>query len=72
MGFTRGRSQKGSGWLVIPLAAEYHTGNKGIDSGMGVETWERCYGSQVEHLKTVSALLGVDVFAKAKEEQGGK
>ena len=37
-------------FLVIPLAAEYHTGAFGIDYGLGVETWEELFGEQLEHL----------------------
>lgn len=72
MGFGRGVAQKPSDWLVIPLSHDYHVGRFGIDSGMGVATWEKLYGSQLEHLKTVCYLLGVDVFAKAREEQNDK
>lgn len=69
MGFGRGVSQKTSPWLVIPLCLNHHTGRAGVDSGMGVATWEGHHGSQVKHLETVSALLGVDVFEKARKKK---
>ena len=37
-----GLSLKVSDWLVIPLDALMHTGALGIDSGMGVLSWENC------------------------------
>src|SRR5262245_19696684 len=35
-GITRGRGQKTSDWLVIPLCVRHHVGDQGIDSGMSV------------------------------------
>lgn len=62
----RGGSQKVSDWLVIPLAIELHSlGSDGIDSGCGVLTWEKRFGTQFDHLVWVCRQLGVDVFDKA-------
>lgn len=64
-----GMGQKQNDWLVIPLAAEFHTGDYGIDTGMGrfktVESWEAYFGSQLGHLIVVSRRLGYDVFERA-------
>lgn len=60
-----GASQKVSDWLVIPLDWLLHLGKLGIDGGVGVETWERNYGSQVYHLDHVSYRLGYNVWKRA-------
>jgi hypothetical protein len=68
LGFTRGVGQKTNPFLQIPLHAEYHyIGPYGIDAGMGVRTWEDEFGEQAEHLAWVSAELGYDVVALARE-----
>lgn len=69
LGITRGISQKPSDWLVIPLDAEFHTGKYGIDTGMGVEVWEKRFGSQEGHLDEVCRLLGFNVWQKAGIER---
>lgn len=62
----RGMRQKTSDWLVIPLCAELHTGNLGIDNGcMTVAEWEQRWGTQVEMLDRVSRELGIDVWKRA-------
>ncbi len=67
-GYQSGTAQRGSGSeaLVIPLKAEYHVGDEGIDYGIGVITWERYYGTQIEHLKDIGEQLGYDLFSLAK------
>ena len=71
LGFVRGVSQRGvSEALVIPLKADFHcfdARGDALDGGIGIETWESWYGSQVEHLREVSDLLGYDLFRLAKE-----
>ena len=60
-----GVAQKQSDWLVIPLAAPFHTGQWGIDAGgrgLTLMDWERRFGSQVEHLISVDSLLDYDIF----------
>lgn len=64
LGQLRGVGMKTSDWLRIPLDRRYHTGDLGIDA-LGVETWERTFGTQIQHLEAVSAELGYDVFALA-------
>jgi hypothetical protein len=61
-----GMAQKQNHFLVIPLAARLHTGNEGIDSGMGVQSWELLYGTQMDHLRAVSEALGYDVLELAR------
>lgn len=62
-GYRTGTSKRGvSDALVIPLKADYHVGDEGIDYGVGVLTWEKWYGTQIEHLKEVGELLGYDLF----------
>ncbi len=60
-----GMSMKANDWLVIPLDALMHTGNLGIDSGMGVETWELRFGQQVHHLDEVCRLIGYSIWEHA-------
>lgn len=64
-GFHRAMSKKPSDWLVIALPEDLHTGSQGIDSGMGVITWEEKYGGQYQALEWVSERLGVDVLENA-------
>ena len=65
IGITTAMGQKTSDFLVIPLAFDFHVGNQGIDSGIGVRTWEQRYGTQVDHLKHVCLQLGVNLFELA-------
>lgn len=65
-----GKGRKVSDFLVIPLHWRLHTGEFGIDNGMcwhgkDKRRWEEAFGTQVEHLKTVSRELGVNVFRLA-------
>ena len=59
----KGGGLKTSDWFVIPLDAEYHTGDKGIHV-IGVKTWEKRYGTQVELLNRLSHMLGYNVWIK--------
>lgn len=65
---SRGKGQKPSDWLVIPLHAELHTGQHGIDTGIGVQTWESIWGRQVDMLQWVSDQVGYDVIRRALDE----
>lgn len=64
-----GAGERANHWLVIPLAAEYHTGDWGIDNGMGfckgTRDWEKTFGTQVEHLDRVCLALGLNVYKLA-------
>jgi len=64
-GQLRGTGQKVSEYLVIPIHADFHVGDFGCDSGMGMITWEMKFGSQVTMLEEVSQHLGYDVFELA-------
>lgn len=62
-GYHSGGAQRGvSEALVIPLKADLHVGDEGVDYGVGVLTWEKWYGTQIEHLEEVSEELGYDLF----------
>lgn len=62
-GYSSGGAQRGCGEaLVIPLKADFHVGDEGIDYGVGVLTWEKWYGTQMDFLREVSELLGYDLF----------
>lgn len=62
-GYHRGMSQRGVGEaLIIPLKADYHIGDEGIDFSIGVTTWELWYGTQMEHLADVNAQLPYDIW----------
>lgn len=69
-GMLRGKSQKPSDWLVIPIAPRYHTGRFGIDSGQPfygvVDNWEEAFGTQVDFLIKVCNYVGYDVFELAE------
>jgi hypothetical protein len=65
LGWHVGVGQKQNPFLQIPLKAEYHVGDMGIDSGMGVETWEERFGTQWDHLTWVNDQLGHNIFAEA-------
>jgi len=60
-----GMGQKQNPFLQIPINAKYHTGDLGIDSGYGVESWERDFGTQMEMLAWVNDQLGYNIFAEA-------
>ncbi len=60
-----GMGQKQNPFLQIPLHNHYHTGNMGIDSGYGVVSWERVFGTQVEHLNCVNEQLDYDIYEEA-------
>lgn len=64
-GWHVGMGQKQNPFLQIPLHDVYHTGDWGIDSGMGVETWEQKFGTQWEHLIWVNNQLPYNIFAEA-------
>lgn len=64
-----GGAQKQNDWLVIPLAGRLHTGDLGIDNGMGPfkskDMWEAHFGAQVDFLDEVCRRLGYNVWVKA-------
>jgi hypothetical protein len=63
LGYHVGMGQRQSDALVIPLMAEYHSiGPCGIDSGMGVETWERTFGTQASLVDEVGEALGYSLW----------
>lgn len=68
----RGKGQKVSDWLVIPIVADIHTGPMGIDGFMGVSAWEAMFGRQTDFLRQVSEAVGYDVFTLAEEEACSK
>jgi hypothetical protein len=76
-GWHVGMGQRQNPYLIIPLAAEFHVGNHGIDYGMGVKTWEETFGTQEDFLDVVSGLLRTrfnypkDVWELAEAYAGG-
>lgn len=68
-----GGAQKQNPWLVIPLAARLHTGDLGIDNGMGpfkgAAMWEAHFGRQVDFLDEVCRRLGYNVWRMAGLER---
>jgi hypothetical protein len=70
-GWHVGMAQRQVPWLQIPLHAEYHVGNFGIDYGVGVLTWEARYGAQVAMLDWVDTQLGypISIWELAKRWQ---
>ena len=66
LGFHVGIAQKQNPFLQIPIHDRYHTGNFGIDSGVGVISWENTFGTQVEHLICVNDQLKYDIWDQAE------
>lgn len=68
-GWHVGVAQKQNPFLQIPLHARFHVGDRGVDYGVGVLTWEARYGTQIELLHWVDEQLGypLSVFELAKE-----
>ena len=61
-GYHTGVAKRGvSDALVIPLKSDFHVGADGVDT-IGVETWERYYGSQMSFIQEVSYLVGYDLI----------
>jgi len=71
-GIFTGMGQKTSDWLVIPLLAQFHTGDFGIDNGMGiykgVNEWEKKFGKQAIFLDVICNRLDIDVWEMARKE----
>ena len=65
-----GMAQRNNPFLQIPIHAQYHTGEYGVDTGMGkfksVEQWEEAFGSQVSFLHEVNAQLPYDLWQQAR------
>lgn len=61
-----GTGKRQNHFLVIPLAAKYHVGDFGIDTGMGVfkgvKDWEETMGTQIQWLLWVNHRLDYDIF----------
>ncbi len=72
-GITTGLGLKTSDWLVIPLAFEFHTGNRGIDNGMGIYKgvghWEANFGEQAHFLDMICTRLNINVWEMAESEE---
>lgn len=64
-GNTRGTGQKTNPFYQIPIIMKYHTGEFGIDTGMGVESWEEKFGEQLAFLQEVDGLLSYSIFFQA-------
>ncbi len=61
----RGGGQKTNPFFQIPINFEFHRG-KWDPEAIGIYTWEEMWGRQVDHLHTVSDLIGYDVFEHAQ------
>lgn len=62
-GYHVGMGQRQSHALVIPLVAELHSiGGRGIDSGMGVRSWEAEFGLQADLIDEVSEAVGYSLW----------
>jgi hypothetical protein len=64
-GWHVGMGQKQNPFLQIPLKANYHVGDMGVDR-IGVETWEEYFGTQWSHLEWVNEQLPYDLFREAE------
>lgn len=79
-GFNRTFGRKTSDWLVMPLVRVLHVGPASPKAGLfpidgadriSVKRWEAKYGKQADFLDEISRRLGVDVWAKARDEERG-
>ncbi|KKN76151.1 hypothetical protein LCGC14_0373460 [marine sediment metagenome] len=62
-GYNTGMAQRGVGEaLIIPLKADYHIGDEGIDFSIGVTTWELWFGTQMEHLEDINQQLPYNIW----------
>ena len=62
-GYHSGMAERGvSEALIIPIKADFHFGDEGIDYGVGVLTWEKYYGTQMDFLAEAGEKLGYDFF----------
>lgn len=64
-GWPVGMGQRQNPFLQIPLHADYHIGQFGIDHGIGVKSWENWFGRQWDHLIKVNNQLPYNIFAEA-------
>lgn len=64
-GWHVGIGQRQNPFLCIPLCAQLHVGDQGIDGGTGVLTWERMYGRQMNHLRALNICFDYDLFEQA-------
>jgi len=62
-----GWAQRQNPFLQIPLVALYHVGNAGIDGSIGVVTWERTFGSQLDFLHEINGKLPYDIWNEARQ-----
>lgn len=54
----KGMGQRASHFDVIPLCATHHrNGGHGVAIHSGVKTWEANFGTELEHLERVRAML---------------
>ena len=69
IGANPGVGQRSNPFYQIPLVAEYHTGEFGIDSGQGEfgspVRWEEAFGTQLSHLHEVNSQLPYDIWLQA-------
>ncbi|MEE9365299.1 MAG: hypothetical protein V3W44_01300 [Dehalococcoidales bacterium] len=62
-GYLTGMALRGCGEaLILPLKADFHIGDEGIDFSIGVTTWECWYGDQMDHLADVNEQLPYDIW----------
>lgn len=61
-----GMGERNNPFLQIPILLDYHTGTRGIDGSMGVETWESIFEPQVNLLNQVNDQLEYDIWEQAK------
>ena len=57
-----------SDWLVIPLMPALHTSGPRAIHSIGAGLWEEYYGTQMDHLRKINAVLDYDIFELAKKD----
>lgn len=69
VGGNPGMGKRVNPFFQIPIHQQYHTGEYGIDTGMGkiksTEQWEESFGTQVEFLEEVNGLLPYSIWIQA-------
>ncbi len=64
-GWHVGMGQRQNPFLQIPIHERFHTGNFGIDSGYGVLSWEKDFGTQWSYLAELDRILPYDLLIQA-------
>ncbi len=60
----KGAALKTNPFFQLPLCFRHHRGEFDLEA-IGVDTWERKFGRQLDHLALLEPLIGYSVFIEA-------